>query len=144
VIRSLLASGTLAFALMAAPAVSFAAEVAGVPLKIIVLDTEGKPIPTAQVRNPKEADRHPVNAVDGATTIDAFYLPDGTEIKLLKGMVVDFEISAAGYVNQMVTYTVRKRKNVIQVNLAAMALDSSEEEEDEPMINFGRDEQLNR
>jgi hypothetical protein len=142
VIRSLLASGALAIALLTAPVSAFAADVVGIPLKIVVLDTANKPVGTAQVRNPQEADRHPVNAVDGATIIDAFYLPDGTEVKIQKGMVVTFEISAAGYVNQMVTYTVRKRKNVIQVNLEQMKLDDPEESEDDPNINFGRDKPI--
>lgn len=140
-VRSLFTAGALALGLMSAPA--FAADPdAGIPVKIIVLDSAGKPIPTAQVRNPQEADRHPVNAVDGATTISEFYLPDGTEVKIGKGQQVTFEISAAGYVNQMVTYTVRKRKNVIQVNLEQMKLEDPEEEEDDPSINFGRDKPI--
>jgi hypothetical protein len=145
VIRSYLSAGALAIALLVAPSSGFAAgsgEVPGIPLKIVVLDTAGKPVSTAQVRNPQEADRHPVNAVDGATIIDAFYLPDGTEVKIVKGMTVTFEISAAGYVNQMVTYTVRKRKNVIQVNLAAMKLDDPDDTDDDVNINFGRDKPI--
>lgn len=119
-----------------------AAEDDGVPIKIIVVDVEGAPIPTAVVRHPKEAERHRVNTLDGSYEASILYLPDGSELKFAKGMTVEFEISAPGYVNQKVQYLIKKKRNVIKVALAKMELGTEEEEEDDPVIQFGRDKPI--
>lgn len=128
---------------VAAPGVAFAQdEEPGVPVKVVVLDPEGKPIPTAVVRHPQEADRHRVNTFDGSWEASVLYLPDGTELKFLKGMVLELEISAPGFVNQRIQYLIRKRKNVVEVQLARMQFDMQEEEADDPVIQFGRDKPI--
>ncbi len=117
-------------------------EIPGVPVKVIVYDPEGKPVPTAVVRHPQEADRHRVNTFDGSWEASVLYLPDGTELKFLNGMVLELEISAPGYVNQRIQYLVRKRKNVVEVQLARMEFSMEEEEADDPVIQFGRDKPI--
>jgi hypothetical protein len=125
------------------PAVAYADDAEeGVPVKVIVLDVEGKPIPTAVVRHPQEADRHRVNTFDGSWEASVLYLPDGSELKFTKGMELELEISAPGYVNQRIKYLVRKRKNVVQVQLAKMEFDMGQEDEDDPVIQFGRDKPI--
>ena len=128
---------------VAAPSVAWAQDdVAGVPVKVVVLDEAGAPIPTAVVRHPQEADRHRVNTYDGSWEAAVLYLPDGTELKFLKGMVLELEISAPGFVNQRIQYLIRKRKNVVEVQLARMQFDMQEEEADDPVIQFGRDKPI--
>jgi hypothetical protein len=109
----------------------------GVPVEVTVLDPEGKPVPTAVIRHPDEADRHRVNSLTGAWEASVLYLPDGTEMHFQPGMTLQLEVSAPGYVTQVIQYEVRKRKNRIEVSLAAMELDSQGIEE--PLIQFGRD-----
>jgi hypothetical protein len=130
-------------AMFAAPAAAFAADdEAGIPVKVFVIDEEEKPIATAVVRNPKEADRHRVNAFDWSWEAQELFLPDGTEIKFTKGMILELEISAPGYVNQHIQYTIRKRKNVFTVPLQKMQLDIEVDEGDDPVIQFGRDKPI--
>ncbi|MBN1335794.1 MAG: hypothetical protein JXB39_07515 [Deltaproteobacteria bacterium] len=113
-------------------------DAAGVPVKVVVTDTEGEPIATAVVRHPDESDRHRVNAVDGSWEATVLYMPDGSEMAFVPGMDLQLEISAPGYVTQIIQYSVRKRKNKIPVELAR--LDLQTEEIEEPVIQFGRDE----
>ena len=113
----------------------------GVPVKVVVTDPDGQPIPTAVVRQPQEADRHRVNTFDGSWETSVLYLPDGTEMKFAKGMELELEISAPGFVNQRIKYLIRKRKNVITVTLAKMELNEEQEDED-VVIQFGRDKPI--
>lgn len=110
----------------------------GVPVRIVVTDLEKKPIATAVIRHPKEMDRHRVNAVDGSWEASALYMPDGSELRFTSGMTLDLEISAPGFTTQVFQYQVRKRKNVVEVKLEPIVVDT--EQIDEPMISFGRDE----
>lgn len=114
----------------------------GILVKVIVTDMEGKPIPTAVVRHPMEADRHRVNTFDGSWEAAVLYLPDGSELKFLKGDTLEFEVSAPGYVNQRIMYVVRARKNIVPVVLEKMQLNLEEEEEEDPVIQFGRDKPI--
>jgi hypothetical protein len=129
---------------LGAPALLFAtsdvalAQEEGIPVEIRVLDLEGNPIPTAVVRHPEEQYRHPVNTVTGAYRMDVLYLPDGSEMVFAKGMELEFEISAPGYVTANIVYIVRKRKNVVVVSLEKMELNLLDDIED-PVIQFGRD-----
>lgn len=52
--------------LAAAPARAAKKDDMGIPVKVIVLDHEKKPLPTAVIRHPLEQDRHRVNSVDGS------------------------------------------------------------------------------
>ncbi len=129
------------FVTVAVPTVAWGQEVEeGIPVKVIVLDQAGAPIPTAVVRHPKEADRHRVNTFDGSWEANVLYLPDGTELRFVRDMLLDLEVSAPGYVLQAIQYTVRKRKNVVEVRLTPMVLEMTPEGEDDDVnIGFGRD-----
>ena len=134
---------TVAAALFAAPALAKDEESPGIPLEVQVLDQETEqPIPTAKVRNPQEKEPHPVNADTGIWRGDVLYLPDGTEVFFEKGMILEFEISAPSYTTAKVKYEMRKRKNKIVVPLAKMKLDLTDIEEDDPVIQFGRDQPI--
>lgn len=124
-------------ATVAAPAYAKDKADEGVPVRVVVLDTADKPIATAVIRNPQEMDRHRVNAVDGAWEATALYMPDGSELRFTAGMTLDLEVSAPGYTTQVVQYEVRKRKNTVEVKLAA--IETETEQVDEPVISFGRD-----
>ena len=134
-------AGTATTAVVA-PSEALAQDEEGVPVKVIVLDPEGQPVKTAVIRHPQEADRHRVNTFDGSWEASVLYMPDGSELKFLKGMELELEISAPGFVNQRIKYLVRKRKNVVQVTLQRMEFDMTQEEEDDPVIQFGRDKPI--
>ncbi len=109
----------------------------GVPVRVTVVDPDGKPIPTAVVRHPKEADRHRVNSLTGTWEASVLYLPDGSEMIFTPGMSIQLEISAPGYMTQIIQYDIRKRKNNLEVTL--QPLDLGADDLEEPMIQFGRD-----
>lgn len=109
----------------------------GVPVRVVVKDQEAQPIPTAVIRHPLEQDRHRVNSVDGSWETSVLYLPDGTELRFTAGQTLDLEISAPGYVTQVFQYQVKKRRNVVEVNLQKIEVEV--EQVEEPMITFGRD-----
>lgn len=146
--RAILTSSLLgASLLVAGPAVAKkknkGLEATGVPLEVQVLDAEtGEPVKTAKVRNPQEKEPHPVNADNGIWKGDVLYLPDGTEVFFAKGDVLTFEISAPGYRNQKITYEMRKRKNRVVIPLEQMELDIDDLEEEDPVIQFGRDKPI--
>ena len=109
----------------------------GVPVKVTVLDTQGEPIPTAVIRQPEEADRHRVISLTGSWEETKLYLPDGSELVFTPGMSIQLEVSAPGFLTQIIQYDIRKRKNNVEVRLPALALE--EQEVDEPLLQFGRD-----
>jgi len=109
----------------------------GVNVKVTVKDEDGKPISTAVLRHPEEAERHRVNSLTGAWEDTNLYLPDGSELVFTPGMVLMLEVSAPGFMTQVIQYDVRKRKNAFEVVLAELVVD--EQDVEEPMIQFGRD-----
>lgn len=109
----------------------------GVPVTIQVLDAIGEPIPTASIRQPDEGELHPVNSITGEWTAPELYLPDGGELIFTPGMTVRFEVSAPGYMTQIIQYDIRKRRNKVEVTLNELAMD--DEDIEEPLIQFGRD-----
>lgn len=130
-------------ALMWLVAAAVAAEEDGIPVTVRVVDaTTEQPIPTAVVRHPKEQDRHRVNTETGSWTGSVLYMPDGSEVLFEKGMTLEFEVSAPGYVNQRVTYVVRRRRNEFPVHLVKLELDMSDEDPDDITIQFGRDKPI--
>jgi hypothetical protein len=135
------AAALLAFvALLVLPGTAFAKpakESEGVTVRVIVLDAARKPISTAVVRHPQEADRHRVNSVDGSWEASVLYLPDGSELRFTPGMTLELEISAPGYMTQVFQYQVRKRRNVVELTLPVIEMDDAAIEE--PVISFGRD-----
>jgi len=114
----------------------------GIPVTVRVVDASGQPIPTAVVRHPQEQDRHRVNTETGKLVLSVLYMPDGSEVLFTKGMSVDFEVSAPGYVNQPVTYVIRKRRNEFDVVLQKMNIDMSDDDPDDITIQFGRDKPI--
>lgn len=132
------AVGAVVFGAALAPASAHANE-PGIPVTVVVLDVEGNPIPTAVVRHPDEQDRHRVNTELGTWTGSILYMPDGSELVFDKGMEIAFEVSAPGYINRTVTYTMRKRKNTFEVRLEKMEIDMTDEDPEDIVIQFGRD-----
>jgi hypothetical protein len=134
---------TMLCAMMLVSTSALAAEDEGVPVTVRVLDaTSLAPIPTAVVRHPSEQDRHRVNTETGTWTGNVLYMPDGSEMFFEKGMVVEFEVSAPGYVNQRISYTVRKRRNSVDVPLVKMDIDMTTEDPEDITIQFGRDKPI--
>jgi hypothetical protein len=109
----------------------------GVPVTVVVLDLDKEPVATAVIRHPDEADRRRVNAVTGEWTGSVLYLPDGSEMIFTPGMSLTLEISAPGYMTQIIQYDIRKRGNKVEITLPAIDLD--EDDVEEPLIQFGRD-----
>jgi len=123
------------------PTVAFADD-PGIPLTVRVLDNEGNPVKTAVVRHPDEQDRHRVNTELGTWTGSVLYMPDGSELIFDKGMTIPFEVSAPGYSNYSFTYTMRKRKNEVDVVLEKMEIDMTDEDPEDIVIQFGRDKPI--
>jgi hypothetical protein len=132
-LKRMLLAGLLAMA-ASSPAMAKSTELM---LKILVLDEANEPVSTASVRSAQEAEKHGVNANTGAWEGSVLYLADGSEVKFVPDMPVEFEISAPGYVTQKVAYVMRKRKNVIKVNLGKIT--DAEDTDEDVDINFGRD-----
>ncbi|RME26110.1 MAG: hypothetical protein D6798_07320 [Deltaproteobacteria bacterium] len=109
----------------------------GVPVQVTVVDASGEPVPTAVIRHPDEADRHRVNSLTGTWEESKLYLPDGSELIFKPGMSIQLEVSAPGYMTQIIQYDIRKRKNNVQVTLQELNIDDSDI--DEPLLQFGRD-----
>ncbi len=123
---------------IAAPALAADPD-AGIPVKVIVTDVDGKPVTTAVVRQPQEADRHKVNTFDGSWQADVLYLPDGSELVFKKGSTLELEISAPGYVNSHVNYVIRGRKNVVPITLEAMAVPKLDDVDEGVIVGFKHD-----
>jgi hypothetical protein len=122
---------------------ALAAEQEGIPVTVRVLDsTTGMAVSTAVVRHPSEQDRHRVNTESGSWTGEVMYMPDGSELFFTKGMTLEFEVSAPGYVTKPVTYVVRKRRNEFEVFLQKMVIDMSDEDPEDITIQFGRDKPI--
>lgn len=136
--RRLLALFVVVFAFVTVSPAFAAKDAAGVPVRVVVKDPEGKPIATAVVRHPLEQDRRRVNAVDGSWEGNALYMPDGSELRFTSGMTLELEISAPGYMTKVFQYQVRKRKNVVEIVLPKIEMSDTNIEE--PVISFGRDE----
>jgi hypothetical protein len=109
----------------------------GVMVTIKVMDEGGKPIPTAVVRHPKEADPHRVNSLNGEWYASVLYLPGGGELVFSPGDHLQLEVSAPGYLTRVIGYDIHKRKNAIEVTLKELVVDDSDIVE--PTLEFGRD-----
>jgi hypothetical protein len=124
--------------LLSAPAHAGKKPDEGVPITVKVMDVQGEAVPTAVIRHPEEADRHRVNSITGEWTAPILYLPDGGELIFTPGMTIRLEISAPGYMTQIIQYDIRKRRNKIEVTLAELEMDDDGIEE--PVIQFDRDQ----
>ncbi len=129
-----------AFVLGVTPAM---ADDVGIEVTVHVTDINGEPIKTAVVRHRAEQDRHRVNTETGKWKTSVLYLPNGDEIVFEKGMELEFEVSAPGYNNSIISYIVRKRKNVVPAVLEKMDFDIEDDDDlDDPVIQFGRDKPI--
>lgn len=117
-------------------------EEVGTEVVVRVIDATGAAIPTAVVRHPLEQDRHRVNVDNGEWRGRILYMPDGTELIFEKGMEVEFEVSAPGFQNRRVGYLVRKRKNLVEVELQKMEINMADEDPEDVIIQFGRDKPI--
>lgn len=117
----------------------------GIPVTVEVRDAvTSEIVPTAVVRHPDEAERHRVNVENGQWVDKVLYLSDGSELFFTKGMLLSFEVSAPGYMNEPVNYLVRKRKNKIPVFLKPLELSLEDDHENDPSVQFGRDKPLDK
>lgn len=132
----------LALSVAVASSPAEAAKPDGVQITVRVLNQDNMPISTAVVRHPEEQERHPVNAETGEWRASVLYLADGTEFQFEKGMQVQFEVSAPGYKNARVQYTVRKRKNLFEVALEPLEPGREVAGEEAPVIRFRRDKPI--
>jgi len=110
----------------------------GTPVHVTVLDKQARPIVTAVIRHPQEAERHRVNSVDGSWEEDELYLADGSSLVFAPGMMLALEISAPGYQSRKIEYQVVKRKNIFSVELDRLDL-GMDDLGDEIELGFGRD-----
>jgi hypothetical protein len=134
--RSLLVALTAVGLFAAAPA---EARDDTVYITIRVVDDGGRYIPNALVRHSNTEGRREVDAKNGVWTANMLYTPDGDELHFKKGMVIDFVISAPGYVSKAGTYRVRRARNTITVALDEMAVPDAQVDED-AFIRFTRNE----
>ena len=114
----------------------------GIPLTLKVVDDQGKVIPSAVIRHPEEQERHRVNSYDGTWTASWLIMPDGRELVFERDLLLEFEISAPGYLNKPVVYVMKRRKNSVEIVLEPMDFSFEEDELDEPEIGFGVDKPL--
>lgn len=98
-----------------------------------VLDKAGNPIPNAWVRLPETEGRRMVDEF-GKWQAKSLYELDGNELFFLKGMTLDFTISAPGYTSRSVAYEVQKRRNLITVSLEPMKHKILENSEDNDLM----------
>ena len=112
----------------------------GVLIEFIILDQETEaPIPTATVRYPGDVESSRVNEISGVWQASEIYLSQGKTVVFRPGETIQMEISAPGYVTQIVKYDIRKRRNKVPVALEKMEIDDSDL--DMPSIPFGRDKE---
>ena len=110
----------------------------GVEIEITVLDAEtSEPIPTAVIKHIHASQPSRVNSVTGSWK-DTESIDSAGEIHMfLPGNSEEFSISASGYMTQVAKYDVRRRNNVIEVQLEKMEIIAPAL--DDTIIPFGRD-----
>lgn len=114
----------------------------GIPVTVVVQDSEGAPVVSAQIRHPDETTKHRVNTEDGSWTAEAVYLQGGVELVFQKKMEVPLEISAPGFINQAISVVVSKKakKNRFVVQLERLDIDMEHAGSDGgPSIGFKHD-----
>jgi hypothetical protein len=103
------------------------AEDVGVPVTVQVVNDAGTPVSTAHVTHPIERASHAVNTDTGKWTESVLYLPNGTELIFEQGTELVLEVAAPGYLTELVTFTVKKRKNLVVVPLTHEPADAPEQ-----------------
>ena len=102
-------------------------------ITVRVMDQNGEPIPNAWVRLPQTEGRRMVDET-GKWQAKSLYELDGRERFFLKGMTLDFTISAPGYTSRSVAYEVQRKRNLISVELRPMKHNILEGQNDEDLM----------
>ena len=114
----------------------------GVEIEITVLDAgTGEPIPTAVVKHAEASQPSRVNAVTGSWKDTESIDSSGAIHMFLSGNTEEFSVSASGYMTQVAKYDVRRRNNVIEIQLEKMEIIAPKL--DDTIIPFGRDTMKN-
>ena len=93
-------------------------------LTVNVVDTDGAPVTNALVQFADEGDLHPVNIETGDWQSSLLYKKDGGEIHFGRGIIVKFNVIAAGYQQHFVHYVFSKKRNqTVNITLEAMSLE---------------------
>lgn len=103
-------------------------------VSVLVLNPDGQPLANAMVRVPNTEGRREVTPTTGVWATDMLYRLDGSELYFTKGTVLDFTITAPGYEAATVSWTVRNRKNSVQVTLAPLPADAHPTTEDDELM----------
>ena len=112
----------------------------GVEVTFIIMSQDSQePISTASVRHPSDIESSRVNELNGTWQSSEIYLPDGNVILFTPGTLLEMEISAPGFVTQIVQSDIKKRRNKVPIYLEKMEIDDSDIEM--PSIPFGRDKE---
>ena len=112
----------------------------GVEVTFIIMEQDTQePISTASVLHPSDIESSRVNELNGTWQSSEVYLPDGSVILFTPGSLLEMEISAPGYVTQIVQYDIKKRRNKVPIYLEKMEIDDSDIEM--PSIPFGWDKE---
>ena len=99
----------------------------GVPISVKVVDQADKdPVATAMIRHPKDVETYRVNEVTGIWQDSQIYMPDGSILHFTPGSTLRLEISAPGYVTQLVQYDIRRWRNKLEITLEKMELDDKD------------------
>ena len=84
---------------------------------VAVVDEQGEPIPNAWVRVHQTEGRRSVDPDSGLWEASTLYRYDGSPLVFVKGMAVEFTVSAPGFRAVRLQYEVRSRRNYLQVAL---------------------------
>ena len=112
----------------------------GVVVEVQVLDkTDSNIVATAMIRYPKDETTYRVNTMNGIWKASEIYLSEGDTLHFTPGSTLQLEISAPGYVTQLVQYDIRRWRNKIKISLEKMNIDDKDIEI--PTIPFGRNQE---
>ena len=112
----------------------------GVMVELRVLDKKTKGVvPTATIRYPSDDSFSEVNELTGIWKSTEIYLSDGSVRVFTPGTSLQLEVSAPGYVTQIVQYDIRRWRNRVEIKLEEMQID--DDDLDIPTIPFGRDQE---
>jgi hypothetical protein len=112
----------------------------GVMIELKVTDKKSKEVvPTATIRYPNDDSFSEVNELTGIWKASEIYLSDGSVHIFKPGTSLKLEVSAAGYVTQIVQYDIRRWRNRTIIQLEKMEIDDGDLTI--PGIPFGRDQE---
>ncbi len=110
----------------------------GVMVELKVTDKKTKSVvPTATIRYPSDDSYSEVNELTGIWKSAEIYLSDGSVRVFTPGTTLQLEVSAPGYVTQIVQYDIRRWRNRVVISLEEMEINDNDLEP--PSTTFGRD-----